>query len=157
MKLKPNYFIIPLITVSVILLGGLFSRWGLPWYNDQLIRPEITPPSWVFPLAWNTIFILTTIAVLILWHQGRKKVREFATVIGLFAVNAFLNVLWSFLFFYLHWIGLALLEMLFLEITLVWLVMFVKRSSIIVAVLLWPYLLWVGFATYLTLLIFNLN
>ena len=157
MKLKPNYFIIPLITLTVGLLGSIFTGLGMPWYDLQIIKPDITPFNWVFPVAWNSIFLLTTISVFIVWNRGNRKIREFGLIIGLFALNALLNVLWSLLFFYLHLIGLALIEMLFLEITLVWLIMLVRRSSLAAAVLLWPYLLWVAFAAYLTLLIFNLN
>jgi len=157
MKLKPNYFIIPLITITVAVFGSLFTGAGMYWYDSQVIKPDITPFSWVFPVAWNTIFILTTISVFIVWNRGNRKIREFGTIIFLFSLNAFLNVFWSFLFFYLQQIGLALMEMLFLLLTLVWLVMLVRRSSIFASILLWPYLLWVAFATYLMLLIFKLN
>jgi len=157
MKLKPNYFIIPLIALTVGLLGSIFTGLGMYWYDTQIIKTGITPFNWVFPVAWNSIFLLTTISVFIVWNRGNRKIREFGLIIGLFALNALLNVLWSLLFFYLHLVGLALIEMLFLEITLVWLIMLVRRSSLAAAVLLWPYLLWVAFAAYLTLLIFKLN
>ncbi|MDD4352390.1 MAG: tryptophan-rich sensory protein [Candidatus Gracilibacteria bacterium] len=170
MKIKTNYVIIPLITILVAVLGSYFTSVGMSWYDTTLVQPELTPPKWAFPVAWNLIFILTTISALLVWNADHKmrwsflklfkkntKDQRWHWAIGLFLANAILNVLWSLLFFTLHLIGAALLEMLLLEATLVALFVLNWRFSKWASFLLLPYLLWIGFASYLTYTIWTLN
>jgi len=152
---KKNYIIIPLITILVALLGGWFSGLGMSWYNNNLVQPNITPPNWAFPVAWNIIFILSTIAAILVYNSLVKKNKNLA--IGLFVANAILNVGWSLLFFTLHLIGLALIEMIILWLVLLAQLIINWRIGKWSSVLLWPYWLWVSFATYLTYLINILN
>ena len=169
MKFKPNYIFIPLITVLVAVIGGAFTSIGMPWYDATLIQPELTPPKWAFPVAWNTIFVLTTISALIVWNKGtgrkgflaillNKKPSELHWwIVGLFILNAILNVAWSLLFFVFQMIGAAFVEMIFLELTLVLLIGLTWKVSRLASVLLLPYAAWVGFASYLTYQIWLLN
>ena len=72
-------------------------------------------------------------------------------------MNAILNVGWSYLFFVLHRPGWAILEMTILNLTTIFLVIWLWRKTIWSAILLVPYVVWVTFATYLTYLIWLLN
>lgn len=152
MKLKPNYIVIPLITVIVALAGSYLTRGGMEWYDTQLIQPDLTPPNWAFPIAWNTIFALTTISALIVWNK-----KGWNLIAALFILNAVLNVVWSLLFFNLHMLTPAFIEMIILELTLLALIPLIWKTSKTASLLLLPYTLWVGFATYLTYMIVTLN
>ena len=164
MKLKPNYLIIPLVTVFVALLGTFFTSSGMEWYNNALIRPALAPPKWAFPVAWTLIFVCTTISVMIIWNKTEKNKRflwifrtkemkpEYQWIIGLFIINAILNVGWSLLFFKMHMLGASLAEMLFLEATNIALLILTWKISKKASVLLVPYALWVALATVLTYL-----
>lgn len=169
MEIKRNYFIIPLITIFVALLGSYFSTGGMSWYDTTLIKPELTPPKWLFPVAWNLIFLFTTISALIVWNKGKEKTQflwvltnekesnKYWLIVWLFIANAVLNVLWSFFFFELQLIEIAFVEMLFLEATLLVLIPLIWHISKTASLLLLPYALWVAFATYLTFQIVRLN
>jgi len=157
MKLKPNYFIIPLITIATALLGSLLTNIGMSWYDATLIRPELTPPKIAFPIAWTTIFILTALSALIFWNKSGKKVKMKKWISIIFLINAILNILWTFLFFYSQAIEAALVEMIFLEATVLTLIFLIWKISKTAACLLLPYFIWVGFATYLTYEIVRLN
>lgn len=168
MGLKPNYLIIPLIAVTTALFGGAVTGNGMDWYNYVLIRPEITPPKWIFPVVWNFIFLCTTISALIIWNHGKykksflwellhRKNPYFWWTIGLFISNAVLNVFWSFLFSNLHLLTAAFIEMFFLEATVVALTAMTYKTSKIASALLLPYGIWVAFAGYLTYQIVVLN
>jgi translocator protein len=169
MKFKPNYIIIPLITIMVAVLGSVFTGAGMEWYQAEILKPDLTPPNWAFPIAWNLIFILTTIAVLIIWNKGdaSNKLVQLLTdkpssqtywwIIGLFIANAVLNIGWTLLFFNLQMVQAALVEMILLEATLVALIAILLRYSRLAAMLLLPYTIWVGFATYLTYAIWIIN
>ncbi|PIR54698.1 TspO protein [Candidatus Peregrinibacteria bacterium CG10_big_fil_rev_8_21_14_0_10_36_19] len=167
--MQKRYLIIPLITITVAVLGSLLTSAGMPWYNAELIKPALTPPSWVFPLAWNTIFVLATASALITYDKANDEINFFffkfhkepkpVHIIALtfFAANAVLNVFWSFLFFYLQDPQAAFIEMLVLELTLIALHFFTWKISRIASLLLLPYTIWVAFASYLTYLILQLN
>ena len=150
MKLKPNYFLIPLTTIVVAVLGSLLTDAGMQWYNTELIKPELTPPAIAFPIAWTTIFTLTTISALIFWNKSDKKAPLTTWIALLFLLNAVLNVLWTFLFFYSQAVTEALIEMLLLEATVLALIFLIWKISKTASLLLLPYFIWVGFATYLT-------
>lgn len=155
MKIKLNYFVIPLLTAVVIVLGKYVSQGGMQWYGT-LVLPELTPPRWVFPIAWNLIYLLTTIAVLLVWNRFKRNV-SFWVIIGLFLANAFVNVAWTWMFFGNQkvcttiWISIAIL------LSLVWLIYFIGVRSFKIALLLVPYLVWISFALYLNIEICKLN
>jgi benzodiazapine receptor len=156
MKFKSNYIVIPLTTVAVALLGSYFTSSGMFWYDTELIMPSVTPPRWAFPVAWNTIFTLATISALIVWNKAKHD-EDFKWIERFTIANIALNILWSFLFFYMNRVGLALLEMIVLELTIIPLIALTWRTSKFASLCLVPYALWVGFATYLTYLIWVIN
>ncbi|MBN1494492.1 tryptophan-rich sensory protein [Candidatus Peregrinibacteria bacterium] len=168
-KFKSNYVIIPFVTILVAIIGSIFSQSGMMWYNTELVKPELTPPGWVFPIAWNTIFVLTTISALIVWNSGPKQKRFLllfkkkaedtilSLIMGLFIANAVLNVCWSLLFFTLRFTYAAFLEMIVLEATVIALIVLIYKRSKAASALLLPYAVWVAFATYLTSQVILLN
>lgn len=174
-QIKPNYILIPLITLIVGGLGVVFNNLGMTWYNTVLIKPALTPPKWVFPLAWNLIFVFATASALILWNtlphklnnfqklftflfkKTQQKIEDFKTIFWLFTANAILNAAWSFLFFTNQWIIAALIEMILLNITTIAIAIISWKHSRTASVFLWPYIVWVSFATFLTWQIYTLN
>ena len=76
MKFKPNYIIIPLITIATALVGSSFTQSGMVWYDERLIRPDWNPADWVFAPVWTIIFVLTTIAALLVWNSAADKSKK---------------------------------------------------------------------------------
>jgi len=155
MNFKLNYFIIPSIAILVSTLGRYFTAQGMFWYQT-LSLPWFIPPAWLFSIVWTTIFSLTTAAVVIVWNRFNNEPR-YCLIIGLFTVNSVLNVLWSYIFFVQQKIGLALLDAIALEISVLLLIAFIWPISRSVAYLLVPYALWCGFACYLNYAIWVMN
>ena len=157
MKFKSNYIIIPLLTIVVALLGKSITRTCDSWiWYQSLQLPAITPPEWVFPIAWNVIFVCTAVAALIVWTRFDRN-GIFWAIIGLFCANATLNVLWTVLFFGNHLIGAALLTAITLEIITIALAALVYKRSFLTALLFAPYIVWCAFAIYLNSMIWYLN
>jgi len=153
--MKINYAVIPLAVIIVSVLGNIFSGSdGMFWYN-ALIKPGLTPVDWAFPLAWTTIFFLGSVSALLAYNKSLGSLR--VVIVALFLVNAVLNVLWSLLFFKLHLIGPAFMEMLLLEASVIMLITVIWRVSKTASWLLVPYAVWVAFAVYLTFEIMRLN
>jgi tryptophan-rich sensory protein len=138
----------------VALLGGTITDLG-PWYQS-LRKPGWQPPPIVFPIAWTLIYALTAAAAVMAWRRApRGSEREW--LIGLFALNGFLNVLWSLLFFRLHRPDWALAEVVLLWLSVMSLIVVTWRRSRVPAILLAPYLIWVSIASVLNYDVVRLN
>lgn len=126
-----------------------------PWYY-QLRFPPWKPPDWLFGPAWTLIFSLAAIAGVLAW-RGARTTRDKAWVVGLFALNVNLNVLWSGLFFRLQRPDHALVEVVFLWLSILALIVVLRRFSRTASALLVPYLVWVTYAAALNAAVVRLN
>jgi tryptophan-rich sensory protein len=143
-----------LAAFATAMVGGTITDLG-PWY-DSLIKPAFTPPRPVFPIAWTTIFALCAIAGVVAWRASRTS-RTSDTVIGLFALNGFLNILWSLIFFRMQRPDWAFWELCLLWLSIATLIVYCGRISRLSAVLLLPYITWVTVAGALNWEIVRLN
>ncbi|HVF94009.1 MAG TPA: TspO/MBR family protein [Sphingomonas sp.] len=142
------------IALVVAVMGATITEIG-PWYHG-LVQPRWAPPEAAYGVAWTGIYALTALAGVTGWlAMPRQSEREW--LLGTFALNGFLNILWSLLFFRLHRPDWALIEVVVLWVSVAALLVLIWRRSIIGAVLLIPYLLWVTFAGYLNMTIVRLN
>lgn len=143
-----------LAALLVALMGGLATTLD-PWYHG-LKSPAWKPPDRLFGPAWTLIFALTAMAGVLAWRGAADRVRRERIVLA-FSMNAFLNVLWSLLFFRLHRPDWALAEVVLLWLSILWMIHVVRGPSRPAAWLLTPYLAWVSFAAALNLAIVRLN
>jgi tryptophan-rich sensory protein len=143
-----------MLAVLVGALGATITEIG-PWYHG-LTQPRWAPADGAYGVAWTIIYALTAMAGITAWlATARARDREW--LLGLFALNGFLNILWSLLFFQLHRPDWALIEVIALWLSVAILIVTIWRRSMTGAVLLLPYLLWVTFAGYLNLQVVHLN
>lgn len=154
-KFKAYYLVAPLFVVLTAMAGSVITDQGMSWYKT-LSFPSFAPPGSFIGMVWTIIFILATIAVIIYLNKNLKSKKR-SVIVLLFLINALLNVAWSSLFFGHGLIGASLIEMFFLNATILILIILMWRSSRISSILLIPYFLWVSFASYLTYLIWGLN
>lgn len=143
-----------LAAIGVAVVGGTITDLG-PWY-EGLDKPSWTPPRPAFPIAWTAIFTLTAVAGVSAWRRA-PKARSAETLIGLFALNGFLNLLWSLLFFRMQRPDWAFFELFALWLSVAVLIVYCWRLSKLASVLLIPYLLWVTIAGALNWQIVQLN
>lgn len=147
------------VIVAVVLavlvggLGGAATDIG-PWYFG-LQKPSWQPPDWLFGPVWTTIYVLTAIAGVRAWRLGNTGERR--VFIAALALNIVLNILWSVLFFTVKRPDFALIEVVPLWLSVLLLMLVMRRYSMLSSLLLLPYLLWVGFAAYLNWTIVQLN
>ncbi|MBX7497089.1 tryptophan-rich sensory protein [Qipengyuania sp. 6B39] len=136
------------------MIGGTITDLG-PWY-DGLAKPDWTPARPVFPIAWTTIFTLCAVAGVAAWRAA-PKAKQADTVIGLFALNGFLNIGWSLLFFRLQRPDWAFYELVLLWVSILVLAIYCGRLSKLAGFLLLPYLAWVTVAGALNWQVVQLN
>jgi translocator protein len=138
----------------VAAVGATMTDVG-PWYRS-LAQPRWAPPDAAYGVAWTAIYAFSALAGVYAWRAMKTR-REVETLIGLFALNGFLNILWSLIFFRLQRPDWAQVEVVALWCSVLALIVFTFRRSMAAAAMLLPYLLWVTFAGYLNLTIVRLN
>ena len=144
-----------LAALAVALLGGLSTDIG-DWYR-QLRQPPWKPPDWLFGPVWTTIYALTAAAGVIGWRALDGSRPQRCMLLVAYAMNGFLNVLWSLLFFRLRRPDWALAEVGLLWASVALLVLLSWRAAPRAALLLLPYLAWVAFAAVLNAEVVRLN
>lgn len=152
-RLKP-VVVAAAVAVFIAVLGGTLTDTG-PWYQS-LKKPSWQPPGWLFAPAWTLIFSLATVSAAYAWRTAEDR-RQREWVLGLFALNGFLNVLWNLLFFALKRPDWALIEVVLLWLSILLPIVVFWRRSKAAALYLVPYLIWVAFAARLNLEVVRLN
>lgn len=134
-------------------LGALFTPGT--WYQ-QLVKPPLTPPNWVFGPVWTTLYLLMAVAAWRVWSVAGTWPRG-GRPLGWFGVQLALNALWSALFFGLQAPLVALVEIVLLWGAIAVTIGAFARVSRVASVLLVPYIAWVTVALYLNAGLWWLN
>jgi tryptophan-rich sensory protein len=105
--------------------------------------------------VWTILYILIfiSLALFIFAKSDFSKRKGYV----LFAIQMLLNLLWSPVFFLMQNIGLALFIIILLDIFVLLTAKNFYKISKPAGILLFPYLLWISFATYLNIAYFVLN
>jgi len=148
---------ISIAVISGIVLavaGAVLTRLD-DWYYS-LKQPSWKPPDWAFGPAWTLIFTLTGIAGVQGWLHATSDQHRIC-IITLFAINAVLNVGWSWLFFTRQRPDWALVEVLPLWLSVLALMLALRPALPVYCLLLLPYLIWVGYAATINLAVVRYN
>ncbi len=142
------YLFFPLIVGSAV--GFLISK-NLDY--SILQKPPLSPPSVVFPIAWSIIYLLMGISYYLL----TKKIDYRPIEKIVYYTQLIVNFLWSIFFFVFKWRFFSIIWILLLLYLVVTMIRTFYMNSKMSAYLNIPYLLWILFATYLTIGIYLLN
>lgn len=145
---KLFYLFLPIISGSII--GLIISNFID--YNT-LIKPPFSPPGFIFPIAWSIIYILMGISYLIFKNNNFYTQKEDK----IYYLQLFVNLLWSVFFFIFKWRLFTIFWTILLLILVIYLIILFFNKTKISAYLNIPYLLWLLFATYLTIGVYILN
>ena len=143
-----------LVCFAAAAAGGAASARAGAFYA-QLDRPAWAPPSWLFGPVWTLLYLMMAVAAWLVWRE-----RGFAGARGaltLFLVQLALNALWTWLFFAWRLGALAFAEILLLWALIAATAVLFWRLRPVAGVLLVPYLVWVTFASALTLAVWRAN
>lgn len=146
---------VPTIMFLGILMGRLSNSGFENGWFVALERPDWFPPGAAFGIVWTILYALIGIAVALILDARRASGR--ARALLLFAVQLAMNLAWSPLFFAAHQVTAAFWLMVVLLVTATataaafWPI---RRAA---AVLMLPYLAWLGFATVLNFEMDRLN
>lgn len=147
-------------SIGLCILAGLL---GIPfnlaalrdWYPN-LEKPWFTPPSYLFEPVWTILYILMGVSFYLVWKRGTKTVNA-KQAIKTFGIQLFLNTLWSPIFFGLKNPLLGLVVIITMLSYIVKTIRAFAKINPLASYLLYPYLIWVSFATLLNFSIWLLN
>jgi tryptophan-rich sensory protein len=139
-----------LLLVAITSGTGASFRPG-SWY-EALVRPDWTPPNWLFPPVWTVLYIMIAIAG---WRVHQREGVGF--VLGVWLAGLVLNGLWSVLMFGWHRIDLAAVDILAIWIAALLFIVLTWNRDRIASLLFVPYLAWLSYAAALNLTLLRLN
>ncbi len=142
------YLFLPIILGSLVgfLISGKIDYMSLK-------QPLLAPPKLIFPIAWSIIYLLMGLSFFLLKRDYPSCPEE--TLV--YYIQLFVNLLWSIIFFLLKWRLFAIIWIILLDILVIYMIYLFFRRKRISAYLNIPYLIWILFATYLTIGIYVLN
>jgi len=143
--------IIPLVVglMSAVLSGGSDAF-------QNFNPPPLTPPPIVFPIVWTILYTLMGISMALVLTSD-ASVEQKGRCIRIYALQLFFNFLWSILFFRFKAYLLSFFWIVALLIIIAVMIKEFYKASRLAAYLQIPYLVWVAFATYLTLATYILS
>ena len=150
----PRGWRIAAFVLGTILLGGLIGATNAPdaWYR-ALAKPTWNPPDWVFGPVWTVLYGMVGYA----GYRVHDRLGSGSTLFRLWVVQLVLNLAWTPIFFSLHSLPLASMEIGLLLASVIAFVVIAGKRERVSAWLFVPYLAWVGFASALTCTIWSLN
>jgi tryptophan-rich sensory protein len=153
LKLTKFILLFLIINFGALAIGSWLMNNGpkTDWYQN-LNQAPWTPPGWVFGVAWTSIMVCFSIYMAYLY-----KVLPTKNVIVLFIIQFIFNVIWNYIFFNQHLIGLGLVVILVLTIVVAAFLFSFQKTLKFKSLLILPYFIWLCIATSLNafILIYN--
>lgn len=146
-----------IICLTVGYLSSIVTQSSIKTWYPTLIKPVYNPPNWVFAPVWTMLFILMGISAGLIWDKFEENKELVKKGLLFFGIQLFFNALWSYMFFSLNNLLLASIEIILLLLLIFETYLIFKKLDKNAGFLLIPYLVWVSFATVLTISIFVLN
>ncbi|WP_037280987.1 tryptophan-rich sensory protein TspO [Rubellimicrobium mesophilum] len=145
-------FLIFLLACGCAAMTGWLFPTG-EWYKG-LHKPDWTPPNWVFPVAWSTLYLLIAFAGARVAAIGGPGA---TTALAFWALQIAANALWTPTVFGTYRLRLGLGVIVLLWIAVLGAMIAHWRVSTLAGVALLPYLGWVTLAAALNAELIRLN
>ncbi len=147
-----GFIVILALCLAVSAIGGAVTASSVGSWYPLLAKPAFNPPNWIFAPVWTALYFMMAIAGWRIWRRGAAR-----WALSLFAFQLALNLAWSIVFFGMHAVGAALLEIVVLLLAILATTVVFWRSDRIAGMLFVPYAAWVAFAAILNAAIWQLN
>ncbi len=132
---------------------GAFFRPG-NWY-ERLAKPSWRPPNWLFAPVWTVLYLAIAVSGWLVWRGDGFA--GAALPLAIYAVQLALNAAWTPIFFGMHRLGAAFVEIVLLWASIAATIILFYPLDVLSALLLLPYLAWVSFASALNFSVWQLN
>lgn len=137
-------------------IGAFFTISAIENWYLNLNKPFFTPPNWIFSPVWITLYVLMGVSAYLI-HQSKSPSKQKNYALAVFYIHLIFNSVWSILFFGLKLLLLSFIDIAIILIFIVYLIYLYDRISTLASYLLYPYLIWVCYASLLNLAIMLIN
>lgn len=121
---------------------------------ENVIKPPLAPPSWLFPIIWTILYILMGISTYLIYEKDKTLNK---TSLIIYSIQLSLNFIWPIFFFgFRSYLFSFILLSAIIVLVSGMIVLFYKENKIAALIQL-PYLVWLLFAGYLNLSVYLLN
>ena len=121
------------------------------WY-DGLAKPRWTPPGWLFPLVWTSLYLCMALAAMRV-----AGIADSGQALAFWGLQIALNTLWTPVFFGLHRMRAALGVMVGLWLAVAATTVSFAALDAVAGLLFAPYLVWVSIAGALNFTVWRMN
>lgn len=151
-----TYFVGILIPVAVGIVSSLLVQGNFLLY-EELTRPPLSPPKYIFPIVWTILYILMGISSARIYLCETSERSDIKQALTLYGVQLVFNFLWPIAFFNFEALLFAFIWLMIMWVIII--LMMIKFYTIdkTAAYLQIPYLLWTTFAAYLNFGFYLLN
>lgn len=151
-KTKP--FIISLaLPLAVGAVSGFVTKNAMGAWNT-MIKPPLSPPSWIFPIVWTILFILMGIASYLI-YMSQNPLKK--TALFFYACQLVVNFLWPIIFFNFGKYLFAFIWLMFLWVWVIIMNIQFYKINRHAGEMIIPYVIWLTFAAYLNFFVYYLN
>jgi tryptophan-rich sensory protein len=148
-----SLFAITVVTFLITLPAGFVTRAALnPWYYN-LVKPEFSPPNWIFGPVWTALYLMMSVAAWLAYKRSKHSNK----ILVVYFIHVLINASWSYVFFYYKQIFLASFVISIIIFFILYLMILYSKYSKPSVVLMLPYFAWSTFALYLNSTIYILN
>ena len=141
-----------LIPLAVGGASAFLTRDGIQVF-EWINKPPLSPPAWLFPVAWTILYVLMGIASYLVLVNEKNR----GPALTVYGIQLIFNFVWPIIFFNMEAYLLAFIWLAAMWILIIVTTIQFKKVSKAAALLLIPYILWVAFAGYLNFGIYLLN
>lgn len=132
-----------------IILGTIVS-FIIKTDNYNIInKPVLSPPKIVFPIVWSIIYLIMGYS----YYKTSKDKEE----TKIYYLQLIINLTWSIIFFNFKLYFLAIIWIMLLIYLVIKMIKLFYNDNKLSAYLNIPYLIWLIFAFYLTIMVYLLN
>lgn len=148
--MKINY---KLLLYCIFMVAGtaifcsIFTMPGVKGWYSEIAKPKLTPPNYIFPIAWNLIYLTLIYAFYHVINDSSGVIKAKSKL--LFLKQLFLQIAWCFVFFAHQQFSLAVAIIALLDILAIQTIILFWNLKKTAAYALIPYILWLLFASYL--------
>ena len=136
-----------------VLLGSIIGLIINTDSYDIIIKPVLSPPDWLFPVVWTILYVLMGISSYLIYRDDGIG----SEALGVYKLQLFVNLMWSIIFFVFKLYLGSFIWILILDVLVIYMIIKFYKINKMASYLQIPYLLWILFASYLTLGVYLLN
>ena len=157
MDLNFALFAFPGLVLLLGMSGAIISSKNIPRWYERLTKPRFNPPNWIFGPVWTVLYLMIGYSGYLIYAQDNGFAEKHTLAWGVYFTQLCLNYAWTPVFFGFKWLFTSVVVIVLMAMTISVNILLFFEIQTTAGLLLVPYLIWVSFATYLTISIWMLN